>query len=194
MIGKLTGNYGGLMRDGSVLVNVSGVGYSVRVPSSAIEVLGREGSPVALYIHTAMREDAIDLYGFLSEEELSFFRLLMSVSGIGPKTALGILNAAEVTSLKRAIASGDPSLLTRVYGLGKKSAERIVVELRDRLEKEGFGGAAAGLSADSEALEALEALGYRKEEAREALGKAGEGGVRERLSAALKYLGSRGTA
>ena len=148
---------------------------------------------MSLFVHTAVREDAIDLYGFLSEEEISFFRLLMSVSGIGPKSALGVLNAADVSALKRAIAAGDPSLLTKVYGLGKKSAERIVVELRDRLEKEGFGGTGAGLSADSEALEALEALGYRKEEAREALGKAGEGDVRAKLSAALKYLGSSRT-
>ncbi len=190
MIGKLTGTYGGLMRDGSVLVEAGGVGYSVRIPSSAIGTFGREGSGIEVYIHTAVREDAIDLYGFPGEEELSFFRLLMGVSGIGPKTALGILNAADVPSLKRAIAAGDPSLLTRVYGLGKKSAERIVVELRDRLEKEGFGGSSPGLSADSEAIEALEALGYRKEEAREALSKAGEGDVRVKLSAALKYLGS----
>lgn len=179
------------MRDGSVLIETGGVGYSVRIPSSAIGNLGREGSPAALFIHTAVREDAIDLYGFLSEEELAFFRLLMGVSGIGPKSALGILNAADVVSLKRAIASGDPSLLTRVYGLGQKSAERIVVELRERLRKEGLGGMEASLSAEGEALEALEALGYRKEEAREALAKAGgEGGVREKLAAALKYLGS----
>lgn len=191
MIGKLTGTYGGLMRDGSVIIDVGGVGYSVRVPSATIGALGREGSPAALFIHTAVRENATDLYGFSTEEDLSFFKLLMSVSGIGPKSALGILNAADVPALKRAIAHGDASILTKVYGLGKKSAERIVVELRDRLEKEGFGGSASSLSEDSEALEALEALGYRREEAREALGKAGAGaGVREKLSAALKYLGS----
>ena len=191
MIGKLSGAYGGLMRDGSILIDVNGVGYSVRVPSSTIGSIEREGAAAALFIHTAMREDAIDLYGFSSEEELSFFRLLMGVSGIGPKSALGIMNAADVVSLKRAIASGDPSLLTRVYGLGQKSAERIVVELRERLRKEGLGGTEASLSAEGEALEALEALGYRKEEAREALAKTeSTEGVREKLAAALKYLGS----
>ena len=191
MIGKLSGAYGGLMRDGSILIDDNGVGYSVRVPSSTIGSIEREGAAAALFIHTAMREDAIDLYGFSSEEELSFFRLLMGVSGIGPKSALGIMNAADVVSLKRAIASGDPSLLTRVYGLGQKSAERIVVELRERLRKEGLGGTEASLSAEGEALEALEALGYRKEEAREALAKTeSTEGVREKLAAALKYLGS----
>ena len=179
------------MRDGSTLIDVGGVGYTVRVSAMTIAALGKEGAPVSLYVHTAVREDAIDLYGFPDEEELAFFKLLTSVSGIGPKTALGILNVANVVSLKRAIAHGDASLLTRVYGMGKKSAERIVVELRDRLAKEGFGEGSSSFNADTEVLEALEALGYRGEEAREALKQAGEGaGVRERLSAALKFLGS----
>lgn len=179
------------MRDGSVLIDVEGVGYAVRVSASTIAGLGREGTPAVLFVHTAVKEDAIDLYGFPDEEELSFFKLLTTVSGIGPKTALGILNIANVVTLKRAIAHGDASLLTRVYGMGKKSAERIVVELRDRLAKEGFGAEGSSFNADTEVLEALEALGYRGEEAREALQQAGEGaGVRERLSAALKFLGS----
>lgn len=192
MIGRLTGSYGGLMRDGSALIEVAGVGYTVRVSAPTIASLGRDGSSVSLFIHTAVREDAIDLYGFPDEEELAFFKLLTSVSGIGPKTALGILNIASVQTLKRAIAHGDASLLTRVYGMGKKSAERIVVELRDRLAKEGFGEGGAAFSADTEVLEALETLGYRAEEAREALKKTegGAGGVKERLSAALKFLGS----
>ena len=188
MIGRLKGitvyrgsNY--------LIIEAQGVGYKVFTTSATIARIGEQKEKI-LWTHTAVRENAIDLYGFSSEEELAFFRLLMSVSGIGPKSALGILNAAEVASLKRAIASGDPSLLTRVYGLGKKSAERIVVELRERIQKEGFGGAEAALSMEGEALEALEALGYRKEEAREALGKAGGEDVREKLANALKYLGS----
>src|SRR3989344_6326484 len=96
MIGKLTGHYGGVMRDGSVLIEAGGVGYTVRAPASVIVSLGAEGSSASLYIHTAVREDSIDLYGFSTEEELAFFKQLMSVSGIGPKSALGILNSGNV--------------------------------------------------------------------------------------------------
>lgn len=190
MIGRLTGTFGGLMRDGTILVDVSGVGYSVRVSAASAMSFGAEGSPLSLYIHTAVREDALDLYGFPTEEALAFFKQLMSVSGIGPKTALGILNVAEVPVLKRAIAGGDASVLTRVYGLGKKSAERIVVELRDKMAREGIAGEAGG-SDDGEVLEALESIGYRLEESRSALKQVDPAlsGVRERLAAALKVLG-----
>lgn len=191
MIGKLTGRQGGLMRDGSLIVDVAGVGYAVRVPLAAT-LGGAEGSSLTLYIHTAVREDAIDLYGFPTEEELAFFKLLTSVSGVGPKTALGILNVADVPSLKRAVAAGDASVLSRVYGIGKKSAERIVVELRDKLAKEAsLRGTAHEGSTDAEVIEALEALGYTLQESRAALKGAPTGGdMRERLAAALKSLGS----
>jgi Holliday junction DNA helicase RuvA len=137
-----------------------------------------------------VREDAIDLYGFLTEEELVFFKQLLSVSGIGPKSALGVLNVADVSSLKHSIAAGDTSALTRVYGVGKKSAERIVVELRDKLAKETtMGGSVVG---SAEVIDALMALGYRAEEVRHALKEAGVGGsVTDRIAGALKYLGSR---
>ena len=136
MIGKLTGRLSGNGIDGMVLVEVGGVGYCVRTPLLALDILKNTGSEVSLFIHTAVREDALDLYGFPTEEELQFFKQLMSVSGIGPKTALGILNVADVTSLKRAIAQGDAGALTKVFGIGKKSAERLVVELRDKLTAE----------------------------------------------------------
>ncbi|MBX4191958.1 Holliday junction branch migration protein RuvA [Candidatus Parcubacteria bacterium] len=188
MIGKLKGTFDGTTPENAVLIDVNGVGYCVRVPlASALSMQG--GQPVSLFIHTAVREDAIDLYGFLSEEELSFFKLLTSVSGVGPKTAIGILNVSDIKSLKRAIAQGDNSALTKVFGIGKKSAERIVVELRDKLAGEKDSGAPVG--PDGEVIEALMALGYRADESRQAL----KGldvklvGVKERLSAALKTLG-----
>ncbi len=182
----------GLTPEGAALIDVGGVGYAVRVPTAALTELRASHKPVSLLIHTSVREDAIDLYGFVTEEELVFFKQLLNVSGIGPKSALGILNIADVVSLKRSIAQGDNSALTKVYGIGKKSAERIVVELRDKLAKD-IGTSGAAMGSDGEVLEALLGLGYRADESRKALQEIGkkEGGtVSERITAALKYLGS----
>ena len=183
MIGKLTGTLSG-SQAGSVIVEVGGVGYCVRVPVSVL--LERLPRQVSLYIHTAVREDAIELYGFEREEELIFFKRLCSVSGIGPKTALGVLNVADVESLSRSIAAGDAASLTKVFGIGKKSAERIVLELRDKVT----GVTNAGGAADVEVLEALIALGYGASECRDALKAAGqEGTLQGRLGRALRHLG-----
>jgi Holliday junction DNA helicase RuvA len=192
MIGKLIGIFGGTTPDGSALIEVGGVGYAVHVPLFTITTLRAERGPISLFIHTAVREDAIDLYGFITEEELVFFKQLMSVSGIGPKSALGILNVANVGNLKRSIAKGDASALTKVFGIGKKSAERIVVELRDKVSLESESPAAPG--SDGEVIDALLSLGYRAEESRNALkqvSRANITGVNDRITAALKYLGSR---
>lgn len=192
MIGRLTGHFGGNTVDGMSLVDVAGVGYVVRTPT-LFDTL-EQGAPLSLYIHTAVREDAIDLYGFQTEAELAFFKQLMSVSGIGPKTALGIMGTSDTLSLKRAVAKGDATTLTKVFGIGKKNAERMVVELRDKINLEiGSGGALIGGSReDSETMEALLALGYRAEEARDALKAIGPEATdtRLRIAAALKHLGS----
>ena len=191
MIGKLTGAWGGTTAEGLGIIDVGGVGYCVRLPLPTMLTLSSSAvSELSLFVHTAVREDAIDLYGFTTAEELSFFKLLMSVSGIGPKTALGILNVAEVGSLKRAIAAGDSAQLIKVFGIGKKSAERMVVELRDKLGAE----APLGAEGDGEVLEALMALGYRADEARAALKAASKtfkesANVKEKLAASLKHLG-----
>lgn len=190
MIGKLVGAFGG-MSGSEALIMVAGVGYAVRTTFETSISLEKNPDRVELYIHTAVREDALDLYGFPTEDELSFFRLLLSVSGIGPKTALGILNLATVPVLRNAIAAGDTTYLTKVSGIGKKSAERIVVELRDRLAKEGH-GKESHAGGDAEVLEALASLGYREVEARDALKKvsAETSGTSERLREALKILSS----
>lgn len=168
MIGKLTGRFGGVT-DGMALIDVGGVGYTVRLPASGATVATfQEGADIALFIHTAVREDAIDLYGFPTNEELRFFRQLMSVSGIGPKTALGIMSVADTPTLRRAIAKGDASALTKTFGIGKKNAERMVVELRDKLSTEVLATSPAQETND-EVLEALMALGYKAEEARRAV-------------------------
>lgn len=192
MIGRLTGVMAGRQGDGTIVIEVGGVGYCVRVP---LAFALSEGERLSLHIHTAVRDDAIDLYGFPAEEDLSFFRLLMSVSGVGPKTALSIMGVADAMALKRAIASGDAAALHKVFGIGKKSAERIVVELKDKLQLETGTTATAGVSGtDGEVIEALMALGYTATESRKALKEIGSGtgeGVKERLGAALRQLGSR---
>jgi Holliday junction DNA helicase RuvA len=195
MIGKLTGTLAGRTADGAALIDVGGVGYLVRVPLLALTSV-LEGAHLSLFVHTAVREDAIDLYGFPTEDELSFFKLLTTVSSVGPKTAIGILNVADVSSLRRAIAQGDASTLTKVFGIGKKSAERIVVELRDKLADHmaRSGTPVGSQGADGEVIEALMALGYRAEESRKILkdiGTEGSENVRDRLAAALRMLGKR---
>jgi len=197
MIGKLTGTYAGTADGGVLLIDVGGVGYCVRTPFSTIATAEGLSGALSLFIHTAVRDDAIDLYGFSSEQELAFFKQLISVSGVGPKTALGILNVADIDNLKRSIAGGDATVLNKVFGIGKKSAERIVVELRDKLAHET--GEVPGLGGDGEVIEALMALGYAAAEARAALGDVtrtgGADSVAGRVSAALKVLGrARNTA
>ena len=195
MIGKLTGT---LERSegGSIIVEVGGVGYLVRVPLATLALM--PGSLVSLHVHTAVREDAIDLYGFETAEELAFFKQLTSVAGVGPKTALGVLNVADVASLTRSIAAGDASALTKVFGIGKKSAERIVVELKDKIVHTSPSTPLGATSSnDVEIIEALMALGYGAAECRAAIkdiGAEGAGGLRERLGAALKRLGARHAA
>ncbi|TSC68702.1 MAG: holliday junction DNA helicase RuvA [Parcubacteria group bacterium Gr01-1014_56] len=192
MIGKLEGTFSGTHPDGAAILMVSGVGYAVYVPLSVLVSI--QSNPAAsLFIHTAVREDALDLYGFLSHEDLSFFKQLIGISGIGPRSALGILNVADTPTLKRSIAAGDNSMLTKVFGIGKKSAERIVVELRDKLADQAAArGEAVGMGEDGEVIEALMALGYSASESRRAIKEIkGASGVSERISAALKYLGKK---
>jgi Holliday junction DNA helicase RuvA len=194
MIGKLTGRFGGTTPEGAVLVEVGGVGYVARVPLFALATLREQAfGEISLFIHTSVREDALDLYGFPTEDELSFFKQLMSVSGIGPKTALGILNVSDVSTLRRNIAAGDAAALTKVFGIGKKSAERIVVELRDKLAKEQTARGESIKGDDTEIIEALVALGYSLVEARgalKAIDSSKKLSTNERISAALKALGT----
>ena len=189
MIGYLEGTVKAT-RLGYCIVLSGGVGYKVYATK---ETLARAtvDSVVALWTHLAVREDILDLYGFSGEEELRFFELLRTVSGIGPKSALAILDIAMVESLRSAIVSGQASYLTSVSGIGKKTAEKIILELRDKvgLATESGSGALAG---DVEALEAMRALGYSAQEAREALRKVPQTIEKsgERLRAALRILGT----
>ncbi|OPZ30810.1 MAG: Holliday junction ATP-dependent DNA helicase RuvA [Lentisphaerae bacterium ADurb.BinA184] len=156
-----------------IVVDVHGVGYAVSVPMSTYDRLPRVGQPVTVLTHLAVREDALQLYGFATAQERALFRLLMTVSGIGPKTALNVLSCISVEAFCRAVAAADMKALVRISGIGKKSAERLVVELRERvagIEPSAGLGAAAGAGALSaqaqDAIAALETLGFRTETAR----------------------------
>ncbi|SRR3989338_3384421 len=190
MIGKLTGRVAGERGIGSLIIDVGGVGYLVRMrPESARKLRGAEGA-VSIFTSLTVREDSLDLYGFERDDELGFFELLLSVSGIGPKSALAILSLGEVATLQSAIGAGDTAYLTKVSGIGKKSAERIVVELRDKLGSEN-NSLAHDLRGDADTLEALQSLGYTLADAREALKQVDKNtlGTNERLREALKLLG-----
>lgn len=181
-------------RESFVIVVVGGIGYKVFVNSSILsEVNG--GQEVEFYIHQHVREDALDLYGFHSLEELELFELLLSISGIGPKSALGVLTIAPVQDIKDSIARGDSDLLIKVSGIGKKTAERVVLELRDKVGSISFGE--SGLSgfdnnmiSSSDEMDALVALGYSLQQAREALRKVDPKIVDsgERIKAALQAI------
>lgn len=172
----------------SVLVDVSGVGYKVFVPTD-LALQAELGEPIFLWTHLAVRENSMDLFGFPEREMLDVFELLITISGIGPKTALGILTVATPSILRQAVASGDTSYLTRVSGIGKKNAEKIVLELRDKLDitTEDSG---KNMKDEGDALEALVSLGYNERDARNALKQLEENteGVGERVKAALKIL------
>jgi Holliday junction DNA helicase RuvA len=149
-----------------LVVDVGGVGYEVLVPLSTFYAVGDPGARVALRVHTHVREDAIQLFGFATDLELALFQRLIGVSGIGPKVALGVLSGIEPLDLVRAIRHADVARLVRIPGVGKKTGERLVVELKDRLPA--VDGAAPEAAADeggdvrADLLSALANLGYQR--------------------------------
>lgn len=161
---------------GSVVVDVSGVGYEVHIPLSSFYEMPDEGGPVRLHIHTHVREDAITLFGFLSTKEKDLFLALMGVSGIGPKLALNIISGLAPEKLVDAIARGDDRMLASVPGVGKKTAARLALELKDKVAALGFEAAAGPCKAGpgvnrqkEEAVSALVNLGYNRSVAEEAV-------------------------
>lgn len=180
-----------LLDNHSVIVDVGGMGYRVSATSQTLESIGTSlNAPIALWTHLAVRENALDLYGFAERDECALFELLITVSGIGPKTALAIMSLAPAVTLRQAIRSGEIAYLTRVSGIGRKNAEKIVLELRDKL-----GSLDEENPLDSDALDALITLGYSASDAREALKKApaDRANTGERVTEALKILGSHMT-
>ena len=166
MIASLTGTV--LKKEPSaVVVSVAGVGLRVRVTAQTEHLLGL-GENVAFTTYLAVREDALDLYGFLEVREYDLFLLLLTLPGVGPKTALDILGKATVDTIIEAIADENPDHLTRMSGLGKKSAEKIVLGLKDKIAGLATAVHTTRRSADNDVIEAIMALGYSAQEARDA--------------------------
>lgn len=186
MIGSLRGKIISRRPD-NVIVEAGGVGYQVNVPLSILSNLPAEGSTVFLNIYTHVREDALQLYGFATEDEKKIFTTLLGVTGIGPKMALNILSGISHDDFMRAIEEEDVALLCRIPGLGKKTAHRLILELREKLPR--LGKARDKLFEDT--LSALVNLGYKKSEAIESLEMAYKKGYKDietLLKESLKYL------
>ena len=179
----------------SVIIETNGIGYKINVSANTLNSIahstGREQKEksefFSFWTHLHVREDALDLYVFLNKKELEFFEMLINVSGIGPKGALTILGIASIDTLKKAISTSDTTYLTKISGIGKKTAEKIVIELRDKLGEEKNDGS---LKNELDALEALKSLGYSQNQAREALKKIPASlDVNTKVREALKILG-----
>jgi len=192
MIGSIKGKII-LKTDKFLIVETGGVGYKISVSPDTLSKSFKVNNEIFLWIHTHIREDALDLYGFLDIKELEFFEMLLSVSGLGPKSALGIIGLASIETLKNAIASGDTSYLTKISGIGKKTAEKIVIELRDKLTKLGHKTEKESFRGELDALEALKSLGYSQSEAREALKEVSPKTTETsaKVKEALKILGGK---
>ena len=195
MIGRLKGVLASKMPPWLV-VDVAGVGYELEAPMSTVFDLPEVGREVALFTHYAVKEDTVALYGFLREAERTLFRTLQKVSGIGAKTALAVLSGASPDEFARLVQTADIAALTRIPGIGKKTAERIVVELRDRVDGIALSmpGMQGGVPKDpiAEASSALQQLGYRPVEVARLIkdvaesGDSAEGIIRKALKAALR--------
>ena len=174
--------------DSYIVVETNGVGYKVLIsPQTALSI---KKDQTSLWTHMSVRENSMELFGFLETAELSFFEMLIGVSGVGPRSALLITAVASINTLKKAIGSGDISHLTKVSGIGKKTAEKIVIELRDKLSDLGFSDEDGSLQGESDVLEALISLGYSNQEARNAIRNIPEdtADINTKIKEALKYL------
>jgi Holliday junction DNA helicase RuvA len=198
MIGFLKGRLA-MKLPPSLMVDVNGVGYELEAPMSTFYGLPAAGEPVALYTHLVVREDAHVLFGFGTESERRLFRGLLKVSGVGPKIALGILSGASVEDFLRIVEAEDIAMLTRIPGIGRKTAERVIIEMRDSVQKfaaplarDGTALTPAVSSPQGEAFAALVALGYKPPEVTRLLKAADEPGlstteiIRRALKAAAK--------
>lgn len=192
MISFLTGK---IINKGSgfIIIKTGDIGYKVFISPSYLTEL-EIGEDLEIYTHQYVREEALDLYGFRDLEELEMFEMLLSISGIGPKTALGVLAVGSVDQIKESIARGDSALLTKVSGIGRKTAERVVLELREKvgkLEAEAGGKELGRGALSGDEIDALMALGYSMAQARDAL-RLVDANIKDsgqRIKEALKKLG-----
>ena len=179
--------------DNHLVIRVGGVGFHVEVPSNVLERTGEQGQPVELFTHLHVRETQLALYGFLTQDELSLFHLLLSVSGVGPKVALAMLGTVTPDAMRQAVRQDQPSLLTRVPGIGTKTAKAIIFHLKDKIVPAGLESAPALSDTDADVIAALTALGFSLVEAQAALQSLPPDAdltVEEQVRQALSYFAS----
>lgn len=188
MFGHISGTIFDI-KPSKVILKAGGIGFVIHSTLSFIEKL-RTGTEASFWTHTAVRETSIDLYGFETEEELRVFELLISVSGVGPKSALAILGVAGVARIQEAVGTNDTSALTKISGIGRKTAEKIVLELSGKLIFHGRQGDKTG-SDDVDVFEALQSLGYREKDIQEIIKTMPKdvNGANDKIKYALKQLG-----
>ncbi|OQA36794.1 MAG: Holliday junction ATP-dependent DNA helicase RuvA [Parcubacteria group bacterium ADurb.Bin326] len=188
--GKLIYQSAFLKKDNFVVLDCNGVGYKVFVADKILNG-ARVGETMILHVYTQVAETALDLYGFATREELDFFELLLTISGIGPRSAMDILRKAKIEDLVKGVESGDFQLLAKVSGIGPKTAEKIVIGLKDKLTG-GYTVESGGWNNDfGDALEALISLGYNSTQARDALSRCQATDAGEKIKEALKILGKK---
>jgi Holliday junction DNA helicase RuvA len=191
----IKGIFVGVYKDYMIIEN-NNIGYKIYTSGTTLANMPASNNNVMLYLQQIVREDFIGLYGFLTRDELNMFNLLLSISGVGAKASLSLLSISSVLNLKYAILTGDEKTLTRAPGIGKKTAQRIILELRDKFKNDEIIEQGLGSSDDirinknlSEALEALIALGYSEKEADKALNKVSqEDSIENIIKNSLKYL------
>ncbi len=190
MIAQLTGSPK-VVNEDKLIINVDGVGYGVLAPPQVITT-ARNSNEMTLLTYLAVSDDALDLYGFDTPAQKSLFQHLLDVSGVGPKSALGILSVADAPTITSAIASEDTSYLTKVSGIGKKTAEKVILELKDRFSDVSTEESKQAREESGEAIEALLALGYSKRQARDAVAEIDSEieTTEKKVKAALKQLGN----
>lgn len=184
------------IEDQAVVIETNGIGYLISVPGSVIARLPQQGESLKLYTYMHLREDIQDLYGFIEKEERAFFMKLISVSGIGPRVALNMLSAFDSRQLATAILTSDSKLLATIPGIGKKTAERLILELKDKVDKtlldlRSPSGPIPRGSSFFEAMEALQGLGYSAIDAERALQGVEGQDAGELIKEALKNLDNR---
>lgn len=177
--------------DKYIVLNVNSVGYKVFLSGSDLGKIQQNKDNVKIYTHLNVREDILDLYGFLTEAELEFFELLITISGIGPKAALNIISTDAPSVVAGAILREDVGYLTKISGIGSKTAQKIILELKDKVSKLSFKIESGGTSPDMDAIDALVSLGWNAKEAREALRNIPREivGAEARIREAMKILG-----
>ena len=192
MISYIKGNVI-IKKERFIVVSVGSIGYQIYLTAQDLEKI-RESDELKVYTHTHVREDALELYGFQTWSELEFFSQLIEISGVGPRSALAVMSVAPLEDIKKAVVHGDPAILQQVAGIGKKTAERIIVELKEKVKfTTDFDTDGLMNIGDTQVIEALNSLGYKDKEIRPIITKISPDitDLGERIREALKILGTK---